>query len=135
LTVEKRNNLGGGYCLTNLTVIDLSSFAVLLCRFSHVILLSLLSCLISLPVLFNTHKNKCPCPQRSFLLHSFVLHPYLFLCLGCSALCLFVFTYNTQHNHPCGVRIRNPSKRLATSLRPRPRGHWDRTLSTSNSTS
>ena len=35
-------------------------------------------------------------------------HSYLFLCLDCSAFCLFVFTYNTQHKHPCPRRDSNP---------------------------
>ena len=36
-----------------------------------------------------------------FILLYSALHPYLGLCLGFPAFCLSVFTYDTQHKHPC----------------------------------
>jgi hypothetical protein len=49
----------------------------------------------------------------------------------------FVFCpHSTKHNTnihaPGGIRTRNPSRREATELRPRPRGHWDRILGPPN---
>ena len=39
----------------------------------------------------------------------------------------FVFTYNTQHKHPCPRRDSNPQTQQAISVDPllRPLGHWD----------
>ena len=35
-------------------------------------------------------------------------------------------TQQKSNSSPCSIRIRNPSKRVATGLRLRPRGHWNR---------
>jgi hypothetical protein len=49
------------------------------------------------------------------LLYS-VLHPYLFLCRDCPAFCLFIFTCNTLHKHPCPRAEFEPA--ISTSARP-----------------
>ena len=51
-------------------------------------------------------------------LYSPVLHPCLFLCLDCPALCLLLTTYDTNIHAPGGIRTRNPSKR--SGRRPSP---------------
>jgi hypothetical protein len=47
----------------------------------------------------------------------------LCLCLHCLAFRLFVFSYNTQHKHPCPRRDSNPLS--AADPRVRPLGYWD----------
>jgi hypothetical protein len=64
-------------------------------------------------------------PHRDFFFFAFsctpfVLHPYLCLYPDCPAFCLFVFTYKTQHKHPCPRRVSHPQSQQASSHRPTP---------------
>jgi hypothetical protein len=99
-----------------------------LCAFSVLDSLSLFSWLLSLCFLYNTHHIH-PYPRWDLFIISctlFVLHPYLHLCLDCPAFCLLsvLSLHNTSILAPGGIRIRNPSKRGATSARHIPGGHW-----------
>ena len=49
-----------------------------------------------------------------------VLHSYFVPCPNCPALCLFVFTCNTQHKHPYPLRDSNPQPQKAVGRSPSP---------------
>jgi hypothetical protein len=59
-------------------------------------------------------------PPPGFFLYSLVLCLYFILCLHCPPFCLLVFTYNTQHKHPCPRRDSNPQSQQASGYRPTP---------------
>jgi hypothetical protein len=70
--------------------------------------------------LYLTTHNHVPSGTFLCVLLYSVFHPYLCLCLDCSAFCLFVFTYNTTQTSmsPAGLEHAIPASERPQTARP-----------------
>ena len=115
LTERRHPCFCGIFVLCSLYSIRISSFVFLSCI---------------LPFVFTLkHATQTSMPPEGFFFWFCLCTLSVLLCPDCPGFCLSSLLYSTHMpNIHASVETRNPnpSRRVATDVRPRPLGHWDR---------